>query len=63
MNGDISEKSKRILKGMELVYRRLVKFKQLKKSPLVVSVNGRVERIQPDKIRPTARYHAGSKRG
>lgn len=49
-------KVERILKGLELAYERMVKFKKEKNSPLVISENGKVKRIPPSEIPPTARY-------
>lgn len=52
----IDEKTQKILRGLEKSYQNLVEFKKYKKSPLIVSKNGVVVEIQPEKILPTTTY-------
>ena len=46
----------KILKGLEEAYRKLVEFKKLKKSPLVIYKDGKIVEIPPDEIPPTTTY-------
>lgn len=46
----------KILRGLELAYEKMVKFKKQKKSPLVVSRNGKIIKIPPNEIPPTTLY-------
>lgn len=54
----VDEKTQKILCGLEKSYQKLVEFKKYKKSPLIVSKNGVIMEIQPEKIRPTTTYVA-----
>lgn len=56
----IDEKTQKILRGLEKSYQKLVEFKKYKKSPLIVSKNGVIVEIQPEKILSTTRYIAHS---
>jgi len=56
MSDLIAEERIKILRGLEEAYKRLVKFKKLNKSPMVVSSNGRIVKLQPDQLRLTTRY-------
>jgi len=49
----IDEQTKKILRGLEKSYQKLVEFKKYKKSPLIVSKDGVIVEIQPEKILPT----------
>ena len=53
---DISEKSKNIIRGLELAYEKMIEFKKSKNTPLVVSRNGKVVEIDPHKAAPTTTY-------
>ena len=55
-NNEIDEKTQKILRGLEKSYEKLVAFKKYKKTPLIVSKNGVIVEIQPDKIPPTTSY-------
>ena len=55
---EIDEQTKRILKGLEKSYQKLVEFKKYKKSPLIVSKDGVIVEIPPEEIKPTAKYVA-----
>lgn len=55
-NRTFKEEKKLILKGLELAYERMVKFKKEKNSPLVISENGKVKKIAPEDIPLTAKY-------
>lgn len=50
------EERDKIVKGLEESYRRLVEYKKQKKSPLIVSKNGEILEIDPNKILPTTLY-------
>jgi len=52
----IDEQTQKILRGLEKSYQKLVEFKKYKKSPLIVSKNGVIVEIQPEKILPTTTY-------
>jgi len=47
-----------ILKGLELAYAKMVKFKKEKGTPLVISENGEVKLIPAEEILPTTKYNA-----
>lgn len=47
---------KDIVLGLEKAYEKLVEFKRYKKSPLIVSENGEVLEIEPEKIEPKTVY-------
>ncbi|GAB1858115.1 hypothetical protein MHTCC0001_29520 [Flavobacteriaceae bacterium MHTCC 0001] len=42
--------SDKIKDGLEKAYKRLIEFKKYKKSPIIVSKNGEVIEIAPEKI-------------
>lgn len=50
------EERDKIVRGLEEAYRKLVLFKKQKNSPLVVSRNGKIVEIAPDKILSTVSY-------
>ncbi|MCK5471211.1 MAG: hypothetical protein KAI99_21960 [Cyclobacteriaceae bacterium] len=52
----LQELEDKIAKGLEEAYRKMVEFKKHKKSPIVMSKNGEVIKIEPDKIQPTIIY-------
>jgi hypothetical protein len=52
----LQELEDKIAKGLEEAYRKMVEFKKHKKSPIVMSRNGKVIKIEPDKIQPTIMY-------
>ena len=54
----INERNK-IIKGLELAYQRMVEFKKSKNSPIVVSKDGKVVKLDPFKAKPTIKYKAG----
>lgn len=56
----IDEQTQKILRGLEKSYQKLVEFKKYKKSPLIVSKDGVIVEIQPEKILPTTTYTAHS---
>ena len=53
---DIQKENELIRIGLEKAYEKLVKFKKEKNSPLVVSENGKIVFITPDKIPLKANY-------
>ncbi len=58
---EIDEQTRRILRGLEESYEKLVAFKKYKNSPLIVEKNGTVVEIKPDEIQPKACYTTGQK--
>jgi hypothetical protein len=52
----LQELEDKIASGLEEAYRKMVEFKKRKKSPIVMSRNGEVVKIEPDKIQPTTMY-------
>lgn len=54
----IDEKTQKILRGLEVSYRRLVKFKLYKNSPLIISKNGVILEVSPEDIKPETEYVA-----
>ncbi len=55
---NIDEQTQKILRGLEKSYQKLVEFKKYKKSPLIVSKDGVIVEIQPEKIPPSTTYIA-----
>ena len=53
----LQELEDKIAFGLEEAYRKMVVFKKHKKSPIILSKNGRVIKIEPDKIQPTIMYN------
>ena len=53
---DFEEERDKIVKGLEEAYRRLVLYKIQKKSPLVISQNGKIIEVPPNEISPTTLY-------
>ncbi len=56
MNKENTTQHEKIIKGLELAYQRLIEFKIRKKSPLVVSKNGKVVELNPLEATPTTKY-------
>lgn len=52
----IEEQHRKIVKGLELAYKELVKFKKSKNSPLVVVRNGKIIELDPEKAEPSIKY-------
>ena len=52
----LEAETEKILKGLELAYEKMVKFKKEKGTPLVVSDNGSVKLIPANEILPTTMY-------
>ena len=46
----------KVVKGLEEAYRKMVIFKKQQNSPIIVSKNGKVIEIDPDKIASTTTY-------
>jgi hypothetical protein len=44
------DNSEKIIEGLERAYRKLIEFKKYKKTPIIVSKDGKVVEINPDKI-------------
>ena len=45
-----------IVKGLELAYEKMVKFKISINSPIVISKNGKAVLLDPNKAKPTTKY-------
>lgn len=52
----LKEERDRIVKGLEETYKRLVEYKKQKKSPMIVTRNGKIEAVDPNEILPTTLY-------
>jgi len=50
------ENRDKIIKGLELAYMKLIEYKKYKKTPLIISRNGKVVEISYKKILPTTSY-------
>ena len=46
----------KIVKGLEETYRRLIEYKKLKKSPMIVMRDGKIEAVDPHEMLPTILY-------
>lgn len=55
-NNELEEKRLRIIRGLEEAYKRLIEFKKLKNSPVIVSLDGQILELDPNKIPPTTMY-------
>lgn len=44
------DNSDKIIEGLERAYQKLIEFKKYKKTPIIVSKDGKVVEIDPDKI-------------
>lgn len=49
---EIYRQRKKIVKGLELTYQRLIEFKKNKKSPIAVYSDGKVIELNPEKASP-----------
>lgn len=54
---NLEEQRQKIVKGLELAYERMIEFKKYKKTPLVVSIDGKVVEIAPEDAPQTTTYH------
>lgn len=52
----LKEERDKIVKGLEQAYIKLIEFKKLKKSPLIVVRNGEIVAIDPHDVLPTVSY-------
>ena len=52
----LKEERDKIVKGLEETYRRLVEYKKLKKSPLIVVRDGKIVAVDPNDVLPTISY-------
>lgn len=50
------EKRDKIIRGLEETYKRLIEFKKQKNSPMVVSRNGEILKIDANEMPPTTVY-------
>jgi sulfur carrier protein ThiS len=46
------DNSDKIIEGLERAYKKLIEFKKYKKTPIIVSKDGKIVEINPDKINP-----------
>ena len=53
---ELKEKREKIVKGLELAYKRLIAYKKIKNTPLIVSRNGKVIELDPNHALPTTVY-------
>ena len=60
-NQYLKEERDKIVKGLEESYRKLVEYKKHKNSPLIVSRNGKIVKVDPNKICPTTSYKRNTK--
>lgn len=44
------DNSEKIIEGLEIAYRKLIEFKKYKKTPIIVSKDGKVIEINPNNI-------------
>jgi sulfur carrier protein ThiS len=44
------DNSEKIIEGLERAYKKLIEFKKYKKTPVIVSINGKVVEIKPEQI-------------
>ena len=44
------DNSEKIIEGLEKAYKKLIEFKKYKKTPLIISREGKVIEISPEKI-------------
>jgi hypothetical protein len=44
------DNSDKIIEGLEKAYKKLIEFKKYKKTPIIVSRDGKVVEIHPDQI-------------
>ena len=47
----LDKDTKELLKGLEKSYQKMIDFKKYKKSPLIVSKNGKIFEIKPNDIK------------
>lgn len=53
---NLIEQREKIVKGLELTYKKLIEFKKNKNSPLIISENGKIIELDPEKAQPTTIY-------
>ncbi len=52
----LKDQHRKIVKGLELAYKELIKFKKSKNSPLVVVRDGKIIELDPEKAEATVKY-------
>ncbi len=50
---ELKELERKVELGLQKAYKKMVVFKKQKNSPLIVSRNGQITEIEPEKIQPT----------
>ena len=53
---ELRKRNDAILRGLEEAYRKMIIFKKQKNSPVAVSVDGEVRKVDPHKMPPTTTY-------
>lgn len=48
-----------IIRGMQAAYQKMVEFKKYKKSPLIISKNGKIVEIPSEQIPASIKYKVG----
>ena len=48
------EERDKIIKGLDIAYRRLIEYKKYKKSPMIIMRNGKVVAVDPHEMEPTS---------
>ena len=49
---------KKLIIGLERSYEKMVEFKKSKNSPIIVSKDGKIVKLDPNKINPKTTYHS-----
>ena len=55
-NKELEEKRRLIIKGLEVAYSKLIEFKKIKKSPIIVSKDGEIVELNAENIQSTTIY-------
>lgn len=53
---ELKKQREKIVKGLELAYKRLIEFKKSKNSPIVISRDGEIIELDPKEALPTTTY-------
>jgi imidazolonepropionase-like amidohydrolase len=51
------ENVERIKEGLEKAYKKLIDYKKYKKTPIIVSKDGKIVEVSPDTISPTGNVY------
>jgi len=55
-NKTLEEKRRSIIKGLEAAYSKLIEFKKIKKSPVIVSKDGKIVELNAENMQTTTIY-------